>query len=91
MNSVALVAVNFGKFSASLSAIRSSTVLTDLADDERVEIERTDELTLADGGVDDALVVDAGAVVGLPAASIALCTEERLRRVLGILILEFTT
>ena len=55
-----------------------------------MEIERTNELTLAGGGVDDALVVDAGAI-GIPATSIALCTEKQLHRLLGILLLEYKT
>ena len=36
------------------------------------------------------LVVDAGAV-GIPATSIALCTEKQLHRLLGILLLEYKT
>ena len=82
---MALVAENFGKLSASRSAIRSSTVLIDLVE-ERDDVVITDGLTLTGGGVDNVVPADDGAL-GLPAAAIALCTDERLLLVLGIVTL----
>ena len=68
------VAENDGSGWARRSAIKSSTVRIDL--DEEIEDEGIIEaFALAGGGVEDTPVVDVVAV-GLPAAAIALCTED---------------
>jgi hypothetical protein len=72
---VEFVAENDGSGWARRSAIKSSTVRIDL--DEEIEDEGIIEtFPLAGGGVEETPVVDVVAGGGLPAAAIALCTED---------------